>query len=65
MNELQLKLSLTVDQANLVLNALSKLPYESVAGLIGVITSQAQEQMRADQEAKAALEAPKKESAEA
>jgi hypothetical protein len=50
MNDLTLKLSVTVEQANLILGALSKLSYEAVAGLIGVITGQAQEQIQSHSE---------------
>lgn len=44
-----INLVLTVDQANVVLAALAKLPFESVADLIVVIRQQAQEQLAAQE----------------
>lgn len=38
-------LTLTLDQTNLILGALSKLPYENVVAVIGQIQSQAQSQL--------------------
>ena len=39
---------LTVDEANLILGALAKLPYEVSAGLINNLQTQAQGQLPAD-----------------
>ena len=44
MNKLQI--DLTVDQTNLVLEALGQLPYHRVASLIASIQQQAQEQLQ-------------------
>jgi hypothetical protein len=50
MNDLTLKLAVNMDQANLILGALAKLPYETVAGIIGNLTNQAQQQIAAHNE---------------
>jgi len=42
-----LKFELTLDEANLVLAALGKAPFEQVAGLIGKMREQAQPQLPA------------------
>lgn len=42
---MELKFTLTVDEANLVLAALSNLPFHQVAGLIGNLKLQAEQQM--------------------
>ena len=46
MEEQKIGITLTVDQANVVLAALSKLPFETVADLIVAICQQAQEQLQ-------------------
>ena len=56
-----LKFELTLDEANLVLAALGKAPFEQVAGLINKMRDQAQPQLpalQAAQEAAQAEEAP-------
>jgi hypothetical protein len=45
---------LTLDQLNLVLAALSKLPFEAVSETIGVVRQQGIEQMQAAEAAKTA-----------
>ena len=42
-----LKFELTLDEANLILAALAKAPFEQVAGLIGKLREQAQPQLPA------------------
>ena len=42
-----LKFELTLDEANLILAALGKAPFEQVAGLIGKLREQAQPQLPA------------------
>lgn len=49
-----LKFELTLDEANLVLAALAKAPFEQVAGLIGKLREQAQPQLPALEAAAAA-----------
>jgi hypothetical protein len=51
-----LKFELTIDDANLILAALGKAPFEQVAGLIGKLREQAQPQL-AGLEAEAAAQA--------
>ena len=55
--ETMLKFELTLDEANLVLAALGKAPFEQVAGLITKMREQAQPQL-ADLQAQQAEEAP-------
>lgn len=43
------KFEMTVDQANIVFAALSRMPYESVVALITELQKQAQAQVEADQ----------------
>ena len=45
MEEQKINVTLTVDQTNVVLAALAKLPFETVADLIVSIRQQAQEQL--------------------
>lgn len=52
MQDMKFNLSLDVNQVNTVLGALSKQPYDLVAGLIDVIRNQAQEQVNAAESAK-------------
>ena len=53
-----LKFELTLDEANMVLSALGKAPFEAVAGLINKLQQQAQPQLPALEAAtKAAAEA--------
>ena len=49
-----LKFELTLDEANLILAALGKAPFEQVAGLIGKLREQAQPQLPALEAAQAA-----------
>jgi hypothetical protein len=49
-------ITLTLDQLNLVLAALSKLPFETVTDTIAVIKQQGTEQLKAFETAKAAEE---------
>ena len=49
-------ISLNLDQLNLVLAALSKLPFETVNETIAVIRQQGAEQLKAFEEAKASEE---------
>jgi len=54
-----LKFELTIDDANLILAALGKAPFEQVAGLIGKLREQAQPQLAGlEAEAAAAQAAP-------
>lgn len=46
MDPQKITIELTVDQANVVLAALAKLPFETVADLIVAIRQQAQEQLQ-------------------
>lgn len=56
-----LKFELTLDEANMILAALGKAPFEQVAGLIGKLREQAQPQLPALEAAqKAAAEAAQK-----
>jgi hypothetical protein len=48
-----LKFEFTIDEANLVLAALSKAPYEQVAGLIAKVREQAAPQVQPPQAAQA------------
>lgn len=52
MQDMKFNISLDVNQVNTVLGALSKQPYDLVAGLIDVIRNQAQEQVNAAETAK-------------
>lgn len=45
MEKYMLKFELTINEANLVLGSLGKMPYESVAELIGKLREQAQPQL--------------------
>lgn len=47
-------ITLTLDQLNLVLAALAKLPFEAVTDTIGVIRQQGQEQLQQAEAAKTA-----------
>jgi hypothetical protein len=47
-------ITLTLDQLNLVLAALSKLPFEAVSETIAVVRQQGQEQLQAAEAAKTA-----------
>ena len=47
-------IALTLDQLNLVLAALSKLPFEAVSETIAVVRQQGQEQLQAAEAAKTA-----------
>jgi len=49
-----LKFELTFDEANLILGALGKAPFEQVAGLIGKMREQAQPQLVEQDQAEAA-----------
>jgi hypothetical protein len=49
-------ITLTLDQLNLVLAALSKLPFESVSETIALVRQQGAEQLKAFEEAKASEE---------
>ena len=46
-----IKLELTIEQVQLVLNALSQLPYATVATTLEAIKTTAQEQLKASKEA--------------
>lgn len=46
-----IKLELTIEQVQLVLNALSQLPYATVATTLEAIKTTAQEQLKANKEA--------------
>jgi hypothetical protein len=50
---MNITITLTLDQLNLVLAALAKLPFEAVTDTIGVIRQQGQEQLQAAEAAKA------------
>lgn len=52
-----LKFEMTVDQANLVLEALGTMPYVKVHRLIAQIQGQAQQQMQQAQQSQAVMEA--------
>lgn len=56
MNELKLTFTLSLDQANIVMAALGKLPYEASAGVIGLLQQQADPQVKAAQAEMAPLE---------
>lgn len=56
MNELKLTFTLTLDQANIVMAALAKLPYEASAGVIALLQQQADPQVKAAQADLAPLE---------
>ena len=47
-------ITLTLDQLNLVLAALSKLPFEAVSETIAIVRQQGQEQLQAAEAAKTA-----------
>ena len=49
MNELKLTFTLTLEQANIVMAALGKLPYEASAGVIALMQQQADPQVKAAQ----------------
>ena len=51
-----LKFELSVEEANLVLGALAKAPFEQVAGLITKLREQAQPQLTAQQESQPTAE---------
>lgn len=53
-NKQELKFTLTLDQANIILASLAKQPYETVADVIQTIQTQAQEQLQVTQEAQPA-----------
>jgi hypothetical protein len=46
MNELKLTFTLSLDQANLVMAALGKLPYEASASVIALLQQQADPQVK-------------------
>ncbi len=48
MNEKQLHLSVTVNEANIIVNALAQLPYAQVAELIKKLQQQGTEQLSED-----------------
>lgn len=48
-----LKFELSIDEANLILAALGKAPFEQVAGLVGKLREQAAPQLQAAQAAQA------------
>jgi hypothetical protein len=50
----ELKIVLSLDEVNLILGSLSELPYKTVSGLISKVTAQAESQLKARQEKKAA-----------
>lgn len=56
MNELKLTFTLTLEQANIVMAALAKLPYEASAGVIALLQQQADPQVKAAQAEMAPLE---------
>ena len=45
-----IKFELTVEQANIVLESLSRMPYQAVAGLIAELQKQAAPQVQSQQE---------------
>jgi len=45
-----IKFELTVEQANIVLESLSRMPYQAVAGLIAELQKQAASQVQSQQE---------------
>jgi hypothetical protein len=51
---MNITITLTLDQLNLVLAALAKLPFEAVTDTIGVIRQQGQAQLQAAEAAKTA-----------
>ena len=51
---MNITITLTLDQLNLVLAALAKLPFEAVTDTIGVIRQQGQEQLQQAEAAKTA-----------
>lgn len=55
---MELKFELTDQEANLVMAALAKQPFEMVAGLISKMQQQAQPQIAAQQSEKGAVPAP-------
>lgn len=56
MNELKLTFTLSLEQANIVMAALAKLPYEASAGVIALLQQQANPQVKAAQAELAPLE---------
>ena len=56
MNELKLTFTLSLDQANIVMAALAKLPYEASAGVIALLQQQADPQVKAAQAELAPME---------
>ena len=56
MNELKLTFTLSLEQANIVMAALGKLPYEASAGVIGLLQQQADPQVKAAQAELAPME---------
>jgi hypothetical protein len=54
MGNTKITLELTLDQANVVMQALAKQPFEAVADLIGLVREQAMRQIEAAKEAPAA-----------
>lgn len=51
MQDKEITLTVTVNDANLILAALSKLPYEAVSGLVASLRDQGQAQIKALEEA--------------
>jgi hypothetical protein len=56
MNELKLTFTLSLDQANIVMAALSKLPHEASSSVIALLQQQADPQVKAAQADIAPLE---------
>ena len=56
MNELKLTFTLSLDQANIIMAALSKLPYEASSSVIALLQQQADPQVKAAQADIAPLE---------
>lgn len=44
----EIQLTLTVDEANLILEALGQMPFKQVFGLVGKIQGQAAEQLKGE-----------------
>lgn len=61
-NEVQINITLKLDQVNLILGALGKLPYEQVSPLVNSLRSEALQALKAaeEQEALQALDAQDK-----
>lgn len=57
MNEIKLTFTLNIEQSNIVMAALGKLPYEASADVIALMRQQAEPQLKAAQGEPAPLEA--------